>query len=208
MQPPLYCEGQAKVEGYTEQTREKTQVHSYFWEKTDKKLKHQRCGSRHSSIRYIFNVPQTSNFPRSCKFCQVAKSSVIYTFTFTFMHLTDTFIQSDLQCIQAIHLFHQYVCSLGIEPTTFCAANTMLYYWATGTLLMHILYVLFMSLCVPVLRKRSTGGLLEMAFVMLFTLSRDLITPICQSRGIAAFCHAVERLKCPSIGFLFCLFCY
>ncbi len=28
--------------------------------------------------------------------------------------------------------FYQYVCSLGIEPTTFCAANTKLYYpWAT-----------------------------------------------------------------------------
>ncbi len=30
-------------------------------------------------------------------------------------------------------LFYQYVCSLGIEPTTFCAANAMLYHWATGT---------------------------------------------------------------------------
>ncbi len=29
------------------------------------------------------------------------------------MHLAHTFIQSDLQCIQAIHLFCQYVCSLG-----------------------------------------------------------------------------------------------
>ncbi len=50
------------------------------------------------------------------------------TFTFTFMHLADAFIQSDLQCIQAIHFFffYQYVCSLGIEPTTFCAANAML----------------------------------------------------------------------------------
>ncbi len=48
--------------------------------------------------------------------------------TFTFMHLADAFIQSDLQYIQAIHLFYQYVCSLGIEPTTFCAANAMLYH--------------------------------------------------------------------------------
>ncbi len=31
--------------------------------------------------------------------------------------------------------FCLYVCSLGIEPTTFCAANAMLYHWATGTLL-------------------------------------------------------------------------
>ncbi len=35
------------------------------------------------------------------------------------MHLADAFIQSDLQCIQVIHFFCQYVCSLGIEPTTF-----------------------------------------------------------------------------------------
>ncbi len=34
------------------------------------------------------------------------------------MHLADAFIQSDLQYIQVIH-FCQYVCSLGIEPTTF-----------------------------------------------------------------------------------------
>ncbi len=29
--------------------------------------------------------------------------------------------------------FCPYVCSLGIEPTTFCATNAMLYHWATGT---------------------------------------------------------------------------
>ncbi len=28
-----------------------------------------------------------------------------WMFTFPFMHLADAFIQSDLQCIQAIHLF-------------------------------------------------------------------------------------------------------
>ncbi len=43
----------------------------------------------------------------------------IYAFTLTFMHLADAFIQSDLQCIQVIHFFCQYMCSLGIEPTTF-----------------------------------------------------------------------------------------
>ncbi len=38
----------------------------------------------------------------------------------TFMHLADAFVQSDLQCIQAIHFFFcEYMCSLGIEPTTF-----------------------------------------------------------------------------------------
>ncbi len=32
------------------------------------------------------------------------------TFTFTFMHLADAFIQSDLQCIQAIHFFFISMC--------------------------------------------------------------------------------------------------
>ncbi len=35
--------------------------------------------------------------------------------------------------IQDIHLLTVYMCSLGIEPTAFWAANTMLYHWATGT---------------------------------------------------------------------------
>ncbi len=34
------------------------------------------------------------------------------------LHLSEAFIQSDLQCIQAIHLYCQYVWSLGIETTT------------------------------------------------------------------------------------------
>ncbi len=55
-----------------------------------------------------------------------------------YMHLADAFIQSDLQCIMVIH-FCQYMCSLGIEPTTFCAANAMLYHWATGTFMAYML---------------------------------------------------------------------
>ncbi len=54
------------------------------------------------------------------------QSRVNHIRSFTFMHLADAFIQSDLQCIQVIH-FCQYLCSLGIEPTTFCAADAMLY---------------------------------------------------------------------------------
>ncbi len=30
-----------------------------------------------------------------------------------------------------LYIFNQYVCSLGIKPTTFCAADAMLYHWAT-----------------------------------------------------------------------------
>ncbi len=35
------------------------------------------------------------------------------------MHLADAFIQSDLQLHSGYNFFCQYVCSLGIEPTTF-----------------------------------------------------------------------------------------
>ncbi len=37
-----------------------------------------------------------------CKPCYL---SFVWSGTFTFMHLADAFIRSDLQCIQAIHFF-------------------------------------------------------------------------------------------------------
>ncbi len=39
-------------------------------------------------------------------------------YAFTFMHLADAFIQSDLQLFE-LYMYCQYACSLGIEPTTF-----------------------------------------------------------------------------------------
>ncbi len=65
------------------------------------------------------------------------------------MHLADASIQSDLQYIQAIHLYCQYVCSLGIEPTTFAAANAMLYHWATGVMSKLFRYIkMFSHYCI------------------------------------------------------------
>ncbi len=55
-----------------------------------------------------------------------ADSKVLYIYIYTFSR---RFYPKRLQVIH----FCQYVCSLGIEPTTFCAVNTMLYHWATGT---------------------------------------------------------------------------
>ncbi len=49
------------------------------------------------------------------------------------IYITFTCMQSELQCIR-LYIYCQYVCSLGTEPRTFCAANAMLYHWATGTL--------------------------------------------------------------------------
>ncbi len=51
--------------------------------------------------------------------------------TFTFIRL---FYPKRLT-LHSGYTFCQYVCSLGIEPMTFCAANAMLNHWATGTLL-------------------------------------------------------------------------
>ncbi len=47
------------------------------------------------------------------------------SFTFTFMHLADAFIQSDLQCIQAIHFLSVHVFP-GNRTHNLCAANAML----------------------------------------------------------------------------------
>ncbi len=58
-----------------------------------------------------------------------------YTFSgwyITCMHLADAFIQSVLQCIQVIHLLSVHVFP-GNRTHNLCAANTMLYHWATGT---------------------------------------------------------------------------
>ncbi len=60
------------------------------------------------------------------------------------MHLPDAFIQSNLQYIQVIH-FHQYVCSLGIEPTTFCTADAMLHHRATQEHIIHNILNMRMS---------------------------------------------------------------
>ncbi len=58
--------------------------------------------------------------------------------------LMDVFIQSDLQLHSGYTFFNQYVCSLGIEPTTFCAADAMLYHWATEE---YIPWMQYQSLC-------------------------------------------------------------
>ncbi len=42
------------------------------------------------------------------------------------MHSADALIQSDLQCIFRLYIFCQYMCSLGIEPTTFALLRNAL----------------------------------------------------------------------------------
>ncbi len=57
------------------------------------------------------------------------------TFTFTFMHLADAFIQSDLHCIQVtVSTFDQLLLSLGIEPMILALLTPCSTSWATGKL--------------------------------------------------------------------------
>ncbi len=58
---------------------------------------------------------------RNCKMYAIS-----YNVLFTFMHLSDAFIQSDLQCIQVIHFLSVHVFP-GNRTHNLCAANAMLY---------------------------------------------------------------------------------
>ncbi len=60
--------------------------------------------------------------------------------TFTFMHLADAFIQSDLHCIQVtVSTFYQLLLSLGIKPMILALLTPCSTSWATGKLCMQVL---------------------------------------------------------------------
>ncbi len=72
-------------------------------------------------LSLLFSLLLSRTQPRAlCTFIFVflINSSYPYLhFTFTFMHLADAFIQSDLHCIQVtVSTFYQLLLSLGIEP--------------------------------------------------------------------------------------------
>ncbi len=82
------------------------------------------------------------------------------------MHLADAFIQSDLQCIHAIHFF-QYVCSLGIEPTTFA----LLTQCSTNEPQEHKIIFKIFILIFKIIYERKTIFLVQEALItFLFTL--------------------------------------
>ncbi len=59
-----------------------------------------------------------------------------FTFTFTFIHLADAFIQSDLHCIQVtVSTFYQLLLSLGSEPMILALLTPCSTSWATGKLM-------------------------------------------------------------------------
>ncbi len=77
---------------------------------------------KHWRALVVFRVVNES-FLWNCLFTRTTYTFFTYVFTeFTCMHLADAFIQTvhSIQCIQAIcFLSVGYMCSLGIEPTTF-----------------------------------------------------------------------------------------
>ncbi len=75
------------------------------------------------SLILLNHVFSTTNF-------SISHSSYIYAFSRRFYPKRLT-VNSGYAFF--FIFFYQYVCSLGIEPMTFCAAKAMLYHWATGT---------------------------------------------------------------------------
>ncbi len=56
------------------------------------------------------------------------QNDIVLVDLLTFTHLADAFIQSDLQLHSGNTCFFISMCSLGIEPKTFCAADAMLHH--------------------------------------------------------------------------------
>ncbi len=98
------------------------------------------CGGNLNNgyIRYIrFTLFHLKVKTESCCILELTVSeSLNVTITFTFMHLADAFIQSDLHCIQVTvsTFFYQLLLSLGIEPMILALLTPCSTSWATGKL--------------------------------------------------------------------------
>ncbi len=58
----------------------------------------------------------------------------IYIYAFSRRFYPKWLTHRNIQAIIIVFFFISMCVPLGIEPTTFCAGNAMLYHWATGTL--------------------------------------------------------------------------
>ncbi len=72
------------------------------------------------SSQGLYTSSCSYNCPHNYKVLQdVSALHFVYILYAFCMHLADAFIQSDLQSAFRLYIFCQYMCSLGIEPTTF-----------------------------------------------------------------------------------------
>ncbi len=77
-----------------------------------------------SAVRFLFKAPEKEIRHLNCFYMRI---------TFTFMHLADAFIQSDLHCIQGtVSTFYQLLLSLGIEPMILALLAPCSTSWGTG----------------------------------------------------------------------------
>ncbi len=72
---------------------------------------------------YIYILSFVLFFLGAIQYCKIfimqglQNKKIVKLITFTFMHLADAFIQSDLHCIQVtVSTLYQLLLSLGIEP--------------------------------------------------------------------------------------------
>ncbi len=85
-----------------------------------------------------FLAPLSSSLGQGCCWIIILGRALQWdALAFTFMHLADTFIQSDLHCIQVtVSTFYQLLLSLGIEPMILALLAPCSTSWATGKLLL------------------------------------------------------------------------
>ncbi len=100
------------------------------------------------------------------------------------MHLADAFIQSDLQ-FHSGYTFLISMCSLGIEPTTFCAANAMLYHWATQEPVLPWPAKSTVNYCYSLLRIMSTWIHVRICLVLWWKGSFDVLNILSWSSYIS-----------------------
>ncbi len=102
-------------------------------------------------LKHIVNNLNDGAYYVSINFNVCYNNNLFHIYIFTFMHLADAFIQSNLQCIQAIHALSVHVFP-GNWTHNLCTANTMLYHWATGTHIYIYIYISFL-----LIRERGRG---------------------------------------------------
>ncbi len=99
---------------------------------------------------------------------------------FNHTHLADTFIQSDLHCIQVtISTFYQLLLSLGIEPMILALLTPCSTSWATGKDMLNKLYLTYEAL------TQTMGN-----FIMIYRQTGNRSIPTCRH-----FWLLVKRLK-------------
>ncbi len=84
---------------------------------------------------------------RFSPFCKINSQNIFYIYVFSRHFYPKRLTVHSGYTFFLFNFFHHYVCSLGIEPTTFCAANAMLYHWATGTNFKFVLKKLYQRHC-------------------------------------------------------------